>query len=249
MISQITPAGLSPARRARSTAASVCPVRSQHAAGLGLQREHVPGLHEVARRALGVDGHLDRVRAVGGRDARRDALAGLDRDRERRLEGRLVLGRHQVEAQLVAALGRERQADQPAPLLGHEVDRVGRRELGGHGEVALVLAVLVVADDDHAARRGCPRSPPRRWRTASACACLLIAGHQLLDVLGQDVHLQVDRRAGRRGAEVGALERLGDQRDVERVVARPRRRSARRRRRRSSPSRRRSAAAPARPRS
>src|SRR4029453_16982639 len=53
--------------------------------------------------------------------------------------------------ELVAALGREREADQPASVLGHEVDRVGRDELGGDREAALVLAVLVVDDDDHLA--------------------------------------------------------------------------------------------------
>ena len=39
----------------------------------------------------------------------------------------------------------------PRPILGHEVDGFGRDLLGGHGEVAFVLAVLVVDDDDHAA--------------------------------------------------------------------------------------------------
>src|SRR4051794_19587015 len=107
------------------------------------------GLHEVARAGLRVDRHLDRARAVGGRDAGGHAVARLDRDGERGLERRLVLGRHQVEPELVAALRLERQADQPAPLLGHEIDGLGRGELGGESEVALVLAILRVADDDH----------------------------------------------------------------------------------------------------
>ncbi len=58
--------------------------------------------------------------------------------------------RHEIEPELVAALGLHRQADEPAALAGHEVDDLGRRELRGDREVALVLAVLVVADDDHA---------------------------------------------------------------------------------------------------
>ena len=89
----------------------------EHAARLGLQREDVAGLDQVARRGLGVDGDLDRAGAVGGRDAGGDPVARLDRDRERGLERRLVLGRHQVEAELVAALGGQREADQAAPLL------------------------------------------------------------------------------------------------------------------------------------
>src|SRR6185436_194646 len=73
-------------------------------------------------------------------------------NRERRLEGRLVLGGHQVQAELVAAVGGESEADQPTCLAGHEVDVLRRRELGRESQVALVLAVLVVADDDHPAR-------------------------------------------------------------------------------------------------
>ena len=53
--------------------------------------------------------------------------------------------------QLVGALARQRQADQAAAVLGHEVDGVGRRHLRGNDEVALVLAVLGVDQDDHAA--------------------------------------------------------------------------------------------------
>ena len=56
---------------------------------------------------------------------------------------------------------------EPAPLLGHEVDGLGRRELRGHRQVALVLAVLVVADDDHLALRGCPPGPRRSSQWAS----------------------------------------------------------------------------------
>ena len=62
-----------------------------------------------------------------------------------------LLRDHRAQVELVAALRREREADQAAAVGGHEVDRLGRDELGGHREVALVLAVLVVADDDHPA--------------------------------------------------------------------------------------------------
>ena len=82
----------------------------------------------------------------------RDAVARLDRDRERRAELRLVLVGHLAEPELVAALGGQAEADQPAAVRRHEVDGVGRDELRGDREVALVLAVLVVDDDDEAAR-------------------------------------------------------------------------------------------------
>ncbi len=141
----------------------------------------------------------------------RDPVAGLDGDRERGLVRRLVLGRHQVQAELVAALGRQREADQPAPLLGHEVDRLGRRELGGERQIALVLAVLVVADDDHPARADlvqrlfdrCERSTHR---------------NELLHVLGEHIHLQIDGPAGFGRAQRRALQGLGDQGHGERDV-------------------------------
>ncbi len=46
------------------------------------------------------------------------------------------------------------EADQAAAVGGHEVDRLGRGHLGGDHEVALVLAVLVVDEDEHAAVAG-----------------------------------------------------------------------------------------------
>ena len=64
---------------------------------------------------------------------------------------RVVIG---FEPELVAALLGQAEADQPAALRGHEVDRLRGRELGGDRQVALVLAVLVVDDDDEAGPRG-----------------------------------------------------------------------------------------------
>jgi hypothetical protein len=119
----------------------------EHPAAAGAQREDVAGVHEVLGGAGGVDGGLDGARAVVGGDAGGDALTRLDRDCERGFVQRLVAPGHGAEAELLAALGAERQADQAACLLGHEVDRLGRGELRGHHEVALVLAVFAVAHD------------------------------------------------------------------------------------------------------
>ena len=61
MISQTTPAGLRPARRARSTAASVWPPRGARRRPRA-QREDVAGLDEVVGRRGGIDRDLDRAR-------------------------------------------------------------------------------------------------------------------------------------------------------------------------------------------
>ena len=45
----------------------------EHAAGLGLEREHVPWLDELAGARLGIDRDLDRARAIRGRDPGADA--------------------------------------------------------------------------------------------------------------------------------------------------------------------------------
>jgi len=76
----------------------------QHPASFGLEREDVSGLDEVGRAGLGVDGDLDGASPVSGGDPGGDALARFDRHGEGSLEAGLVLGRHEVQAKLVATL-------------------------------------------------------------------------------------------------------------------------------------------------
>ena len=42
------------------------------------------------------------------------------------------------------------EANQPAPELGHEINRFGRRHLTGNHEIALIFAALVIDQDHHA---------------------------------------------------------------------------------------------------
>src|SRR2546430_10793413 len=107
-------------------------------------------MDEVARASAGVDRDLDRVRSIVRRDPGRDALARLDRVHEGGAVAALVAGRGRREAELLAALRRQAEADEPPAVHGHEVDRLRRRELGRDDEVALVLAVGSVDDDDEA---------------------------------------------------------------------------------------------------
>ena len=244
MISQTTPAGVRPASRARSTAASVWPVALEDAA----RRGRAAGRRGRAGRGrsaveVGVDRDLDRAGAVVRRDAGRHALARLDGDGERGAERRLVLVGHLPQAELVAALLGEAEADEAARVRGHEVDRLGRRELRRDREVALVLAVLVVDDDDEAAGADVlDRLLDRRERALGAR-------------LGHQAHAPIvsgssPRRTSRARRPRGSPRRPARscQRRVARACAararsrshrpRARRSSARRRRRRSSPSRR-----------
>ena len=123
----------------------------QDAARLRAQREDVAGLDERVGALARVDRDLDRVRAVVRGDAGGHALARLDRDGERRAVRGLVAVGHLAQPEVVAALLGQAEADQPARVHGHEVDRLGRRELGRDRQVALVLAVGGVHHDDELA--------------------------------------------------------------------------------------------------
>ena len=123
----------------------------EHAALARAQGEDVAGLDEIGRPALRVGEELDRPRPVGRADAGRDALARVDAHRERGPEPRLVARDHLRKIELLEALGRHRDADDAARVLADERDVVGVGELRGEREVALVLPVLVVDDDDHPA--------------------------------------------------------------------------------------------------
>jgi hypothetical protein len=123
----------------------------QHAAVHRLQREDVARLHQVADRGVFGDGGLHGAGAVGGGDAGGHALGGLDGDGEGRGMFGAVAGRHGRQLQQLAALAGQGQADQAAAEAGHEVDGLGRDVVGRQDQVALVFAVFLVDQDDHAA--------------------------------------------------------------------------------------------------
>ncbi len=147
--SQITPEGLSPARRARSIAASVWPVRSSTPPSFAFSGKMWPGCTRSRGRDCGSmatwivwarscaempvvmpsRASIDTVNAVWNGDSFFAAIRSRPSSSQR--------------------VGGQGQADQPAAVLGHEVDGLGRGELGREGEVALVLAVLGVAHHHH----------------------------------------------------------------------------------------------------
>ncbi len=129
----------------------MCPARTRTPPSRAISGKTWPGETMSLWSLVGVDGGGDGAGAVVGGDAGGDALARFDGDGEGGAVARLVLARHVLQAQLVGALAGQRQADEAAAVLGHEVDGVGRGHLRGDDEVALVLAVLGVDQDDHAA--------------------------------------------------------------------------------------------------
>src|SRR3989442_15913273 len=124
---------------------------NEHTAVARAQRKDMARTGKVLGLGLGIDGGKDGGGAVGGGDAGGDAVARVNGFAEGGAVGGSVDGGHEREMEFVAALFGQREADQAAGVLGHEVDGVGRDFIGGHGQVAFVFAVLVVHQDDHAA--------------------------------------------------------------------------------------------------
>jgi hypothetical protein len=149
MISQITAAGSSPAMPPEIAAGFGVAGADEHAARLGHDGEDVAGLDDVGGPGVARHGGLHGAGAVGGRDAGGDAFGGFDRHREGCAELAAVVACHLVDAELAAALFGEREADQAAGVLGHEVDGFGRDVLGGDDDVAFVFAVFLVNQHDH----------------------------------------------------------------------------------------------------
>ena len=151
IISQMTPAGCSPASRARSTLASVCPARRRTPPSFARSGKMWPG----CTRSIGADRvrqHADRPRTVGRADAGRDSLRGIHRDREVCPVRLAVFPSHAFQAEHIGALLRDRRADETAPVRRHEIDRRGRHLFRSHHEVALVLPIRVVRHDYHTPR-------------------------------------------------------------------------------------------------
>ena len=149
MISQITPLALRPASRDDVDRGLGMAGADQHPARARDQREDVAGRDQSIGPVRRIDRHRDGPRPVGGADPGRNPVLRLDRDGERGLVAALVGAGHRFEPELVGAVLGHGQADQPAPVAGHEVDRVRGRHLRGDDEIALILAVVVVDEDEH----------------------------------------------------------------------------------------------------
>src|SRR3954453_20248491 len=155
----------------------------EYAARPGPQREDMAGPDEIFGASARVDRNLDGPRTVGGGDAGGHALARLDGEREGGAERRFVPVRHLAQAELLAALLGQAEADETAPVGGHEVDGLRSRELGRDRQIAFVLPVGGVDDDDELALAG-----------------VLESGLDRRERRGFDLHGRIVTRASRRAA-------------------------------------------------
>ncbi len=120
---------------------------AKHAALASAEREHVAGANEVGRLTFRIDDGLHRRRAFLGRDAGL-VRAVVDRHGEGRSQRSGVGLDHHRQLQAFANVGEDRNANLPAAVGDHEVDRGGRRLLGGADEIPFILAIFGIDDDD-----------------------------------------------------------------------------------------------------
>ena len=123
----------------------------EDAAIAGDQREDVARLQEVGARAIVVGQRPHRVGALLGGDAGGHADLVVDGDGEGGAHRVEIVGDHRRQVQPVGAVGGHRHADDAAGVADHEGHLFRRRLRRGHDQVALVLAVGVVDDDDELA--------------------------------------------------------------------------------------------------
>ncbi len=116
----------------------------------GAQGVDVSWAGEIFRMSVGIGGGEDGGGAVCGAGAGGGAAAGVYWFAEGGAEHGRVARSDGGEGQRIAALFGHGEADEAAAEFSHEVDGFGRDLFGGHGEIAFILAIFVVHQDDHA---------------------------------------------------------------------------------------------------
>ena len=61
-----------------------------------------------------------------------------------------AVSHHRTQPQLIEPVPGHCEANQALAMRSHEINRLGRDHLGGHRQVAFILAMLIVDNDDHA---------------------------------------------------------------------------------------------------
>ena len=123
----------------------------QHAAGARLERKDVTRAHDVPRLGILGDRRGDGARAVRRAYPRRDAFARFDGDRESRAERAGVVTNHEWQLEMIGTILGQREADQATALFGHKIDSFRSDFFSSQDQVAFVLTVLVIDEDDHLA--------------------------------------------------------------------------------------------------
>ena len=123
-------------------------------------------------------------------------MAGVEVAGEGRRAGIEFEAGQKFEAELIGDGLAHRHAEPAAGVADDEVDRLRRDRLRGHHEVALVLAVLVVHEHDHAAGAELRREPHRWSRIRGQSSLLPASANGGLDtaIVGDSASAEKRRR-------------------------------------------------------
>ena len=126
----------------------------QRAAFARHQRKDMAGCDDMFPPQFGIDRNGDGARTISRRNARGHTIARFNGNGEGGLVPRAIGLRHQRQAQLIHPCARHGKADQATRIACHEIDCIRRRELRGDHQIALILAVFVIHQDEHAPTAG-----------------------------------------------------------------------------------------------
>jgi hypothetical protein len=119
------------------------------------QRKDMAGPREIGRAGIGVGKPAHGGRAVIGGDAGGGAVLVVDGHGKGGGVGRIIARHHGVEPQPLGLVEWQRRADDAAAMADDKGHLLRRAQRGGDDQIALVLAVIIIGDnDDLAAREG-----------------------------------------------------------------------------------------------
>ena len=97
-----------------------------------------------------IDRNRDGPRAIRRRNARGHTIPRFNGNGEGGLMPCAIGLRHQRQTQLIHPRARHGKADQATRIARHEIDRIRCRKLRGDDQIALILAVFIIHQDEHA---------------------------------------------------------------------------------------------------
>ena len=112
----------------------------------------MPRTDKILRSRARVGERANRGGALLGRNAGRQSLAPVDGDGEGCRQRRFVKSYHRRAAQRISPLAGKRHGDDATGVAHEKGELLLVCVLGCHNQIALVLSVRVVGDDDHPAR-------------------------------------------------------------------------------------------------
>jgi len=121
---------------------------TQHATVLCAQRHHMAGLGEVIGNTRWIRQQSHRGSAVRSRNTCSHTMSGVDSDGIGGAVLVLVDRIHRQQAQPVADIAIERNAQITRGVPDHESDQFGCGLLGGEDQIAFILAILIIDDND-----------------------------------------------------------------------------------------------------